>query len=189
MDTLKHKNVIKYIEYGTGDIVRTEDNVVKSEKRVNYIVLELAQQGDLFDVIARLGSFDESVAKYFFIQLMKGLEFCHDQGVIHRDLTLSNLVLDQFYNIKIADFGLNGPFYLLVNKGNLDTKLGTPSYMAPEVLLDQPYEGQKIDVFAAGVILFCMVNKHPPFIIAQPTDRVYRCIAAGRFDLFWKIHC
>ena len=78
MDTLKHKNVIKYIEYGTGDIVRTEDNVVKSEKRVNYIVLELAQQGDLFDVIARLGSFEESLAKYFFIQLMEGLEFCHN---------------------------------------------------------------------------------------------------------------
>ena len=78
MDTLKHKNVIKYIEYGTGDIVRIEDNVVKSEKRVNYIVLELAQQGDLFDVIARLGSFEESLAKYFFIQLMEGLEFCHN---------------------------------------------------------------------------------------------------------------
>jgi len=60
--------------------------------------------------------------------------------------------------------------------------------MAPEVLLNQPYEGEKFDVFAAGVTLFCMVNKHPPFIIAQPSDSVYRCIAAGRFDLFWKIH-
>ena len=99
------------------------------------------------------------------------------------------MLFDKSYNIKVADFGLNGPNYLLVNKGKLETKIGTPAYMAPELLLNQAYEGQKVDVFAAGIILFCMVNKHPPFIIAQPTDRVYRCIAAGRFDLFWKIHC
>jgi hypothetical protein len=60
--------------------------------------------------------------------------------------------------------------------------------MAPEILLNQPYEGQKLDVFAAGVILFCMVNRQQPFSVAQSTDSVYSCIAAGRHDLFWKYH-
>ena len=98
------------------------------------------------------------------------------------------MLFDKSYNIKVADFGLNGPNYLLVNKGKLEAKLGTPAYMAPELLLNQPYEGQKVDVFAAGIIFFCMVNKHRPFICAHPSDLVYRSIAAKRFDLFWKIH-
>lgn len=136
MDILKHKNVINYIEYGTGEIVKSEDKIVKKVKKVNFIVLELAQEGEMFDVISQTGSFNESMARYFFIQFMSGLEFCHAKGVIHRDLSLKNLLLDQFYNIKIADFGLNGPFYVLVNNGNLNTKLGTPSYMAPEILLN-----------------------------------------------------
>ena len=136
MDVLKHENIINYIEHGTGDIVHLEDKNVKNVVRVKYIVLELAQEGGLYDVIAHTGSFEESMARYFFIQFMNGLEYCHNQGIVHRDLTLKNLLFDKFYNIKIADFGLNGPLYLLINNGNLDTKLGTPSYMAPEILLN-----------------------------------------------------
>jgi serine/threonine protein kinase len=80
METLKHNNIINYIEYGRADIVQLDssENVINVVKEVNYIVLELAQQGDLFDVIARFGCFDESLARYFFCQFMNGLEYCHD---------------------------------------------------------------------------------------------------------------
>jgi len=133
--------------------------------------------------------FGESLARYFFIQFMNGLGYCHGQGVVHRDLKPENLLLDQFYNIKIADFGFAGPIDGRDSSGNLTTKLGTMNYMAPEIHLNQPYSGQKVDVFAAAIILFVMVTQHPPFTTAQPTDPFYRCVAAGRFDIFWRTHC
>lgn len=60
--------------------------------------------------------------------------------------------------------------------------------MAPEMHQNLPYEGQKMDVFAAGIILFQMVTSHLPFETAEPSDPIYRSIAAGRFDVFWSIH-
>jgi 5'-AMP-activated protein kinase, catalytic alpha subunit len=82
-------------------------------------VLELAHGGELSDFIAYSGRFGETFARYIFVQMMQGLSFCHHRGIFHRDLKPENLLLDQFYNIKIADFGFNGPDYLLVNEGNL----------------------------------------------------------------------
>ena len=52
--------------------------------------------------------------------------------------------------------------------------------MAPEIHLGQPYEGTKVDLFAAAIILFIMVAQHPPFTSATPTDRFFRCMAAKR---------
>ena len=89
---------------------------------------------------------------------MNGLAYCHAQGVVHRDLKPENLLLDQHFNIKIADFGFAGPIDGRDGEGNLTTKLGTMNYMAPEIHLNQPYDGQKVDVFAAAIILFVMVT-------------------------------
>ena len=72
---------------------------------------------------------------------MNGLGYCHGRGVVHRDLKPENLLLDQFYNIKIADFGFAAPFDGRDGSGKLSTKLGTMNYMAPEIHINQPYEG------------------------------------------------
>lgn len=118
---------------------------------------------------------------------MIGLKHCHDTGFVHLDLKPQNILFDKFYNLKIADFDLNEPFYELVNQGKLTKKVGTIHYMAPEVHLGRPYEGQKVDIFAAAIILFQMVTKRLPFHTAEPVDPIYRSVAAGRFDIFWKI--
>ena len=60
--------------------------------------------------------------------------------------------------------------------------------MAPEIHLKMPYQGDKVDIFAAAIILFIMVAQHPPFTTAQPQDPFYKCMAANRSDVFWKIH-
>jgi serine/threonine protein kinase len=65
------------------------------------------------------------------------------------------------------------------------TRLGTPGYMAPEILADQPYEGARVDLFALGVALFIMYRGRPPFLIARPNDNVYRLIVENRIDRFW----
>lgn len=70
----------------------------------------------------------------------------------------------------------------------MTTTLGTANYMAPEIHLRRPYQGKSIDYFAASIILFIMVNGHPPFLSAEPNDAFYKCLAANRADIFWKTH-
>ncbi len=66
-------------------------------------------------------------------------------------------MLDSKVNLKIADFGFAGPMAGRDGSGYLQTKLGTLNYMAPEILLEKPYQGESIDLFAAGTILFVLV--------------------------------
>jgi len=121
---------------------------------------------------------------------MDGLLHCHNKGVAHRDLKPENLLLDKDYNIKIADFGFAGPISGRDGSGYLNTPLGTPAYMAPELLKKQKYSGAAVDTFAAAAILFILVAQHPPFNLADSTkDPFYKMLAANRADLFWKTHC
>lgn len=102
---LKHPYLINLIDYSENGIYisrrgETKENVV-------YLVLELALGGELFDYVALTGCFSEIVARYYFIQLIKGIEFVHQNGFAHRDLKPENIFLDEKYNLKIADFGFS----------------------------------------------------------------------------------
>jgi len=135
------------------------------------------------------GRFPEPLARHYFKEFMSGLDHCHNNGITHRDLKPENLMLDNLFNLKIADFGFAAPVEGRDRSGALHTKLGTLNYMAPEIHLKQAYSGKSVDLFAASIILFIMVAQHPPFTTAQPTDPFYRCLAANRADIFWKTHC
>jgi len=70
-------------------------------------VLELITGGELFDKIVAESRFDEKTARFYFRQLLKGVTYCHKQGVCHRDLKPENLLLDERSDLKISDFGLS----------------------------------------------------------------------------------
>jgi serine/threonine protein kinase len=72
-----------------------------------FIVLELITGGELFDKIVAESRFDEKTARFYFRQLLKGVTYCHKQGVCHRDLKPENLLLDERSDLKISDFGLS----------------------------------------------------------------------------------
>lgn len=77
----------------------------KEKKVVDFIVLELASGGELFDFVANSGRFNEKVARTYFYQLIEALKYLHSAGIAHRDLKPENIMLDQNFNLKVADFG------------------------------------------------------------------------------------
>jgi serine/threonine protein kinase len=112
----------------------------------------------------------------------------HQQGFAHRDLKPENLLLDKDFTLKITDMGFAAPLAGRDGSGKLQTQLGTASYMAPEIHLGREYEGDRVDLFAAAIILFVILTQRPPFTSANPQDPHYRLIAAGRAELFWQAH-
>ena len=143
---------------------------------------------ELYNVLAYSGRFDEIMVRYFFKQFISGLNHCHESGITHRDLKPANLMVDKLFTLKIVDFGFSTTINQAEEKCLYD-KLGSPSYMAPELHYNDSYKGQSVDIFAAGVILFMLAVGKEPFKEAKKNDPFYRAIATGRTDLFWKHHC
>lgn len=113
------------------------------------------------------------------------MHYLHSSGVAHRDLKPENVLLDKEFNLRIADFGFVAPLQGKTGTGTLSTHLGTESYMAPEIHMRKEYQGNVVDLFACGIILFILYTRHPPFARADPSDTHYKLLATNRSDLFW----
>jgi len=120
--------------------------------------------------------------------MLLGIHYIHSRGFSHRDLKPENILLDKNYNIKIVDFGFACPLEGRDGSGINHSQIGTPGYMAPEIIQNQAYQGQVVDLFALAVILFIMRSGHPPFGRATEDDRYFQLLATNRSDLFWKAH-
>ena len=142
-----------------------------SAQDVYCLVLEYAQNGELFSIIANTGALPEKVTRFYLHQLLDALEYMHAQGMSHRDLKPDNMLLDKQFNLKLADFGFAS------KKPLNETHKGTNGYKAPEIHLGEWYSGNYADLFAAGVILFIMHTGHPPFVLPSGTDPYYKYIS------------
>jgi serine/threonine protein kinase len=106
----------------------------------------------------------------------------HEVGVIHRDLKLDNILVNDKMEIKITDFGLS-----TYNDHETPTYAGTYPFMAPEVTNRATYDGFAADVFSLGVLLFVMVAGTFPFQRATVNDKIYKLLTKGTLDSeFWQ---
>lgn len=143
---LRHPHIIKLFT-----VITTPKEIV--------MVLEYAG-GELFEYIVNHGRLPEDKARKFFQQIICAVEYCHRHKIVHRDLKPENLLLDESFNVKIADFGLSN----IMTDGNfLKTSCGSPNYAAPEVISGKLYAGPEVDVWSCGVILYVLLTGRLPF--------------------------
>jgi len=180
---LNHKNVIRMYE-----CFHNVQYPGYTDNPTIVMVLELATKGELFDFFMHTGNFALPLARWFFKQLIEGMEYCHSKKIAHRDLKPENLLMGDGFNVKLVDFGFAR--FFVDEKGKdvkMKTALGTPGYAAPEILKHQKYD-DSVDIFSLGVILFICIAGFPPFQEAKASDWWFDKIMKKKYDLFWKAH-
>ncbi|XP_071553463.1 MAP/microtubule affinity-regulating kinase 3-like [Temnothorax nylanderi] len=132
---------------------------------VYYLVTELATGGDLCTHIKEqpAGKLDENTARLYARQLVAALKHMHSKGVVHRDLKMENIVLqdERKEQIKIVDFGLSN---IYASDDPLRTHCGSPEYAAPELFVVGKRYGPEVDIWSLGVVLYGMTIGRLPFL-------------------------
>ncbi|CAH1792150.1 unnamed protein product [Owenia fusiformis] len=164
---LDHAHIVKLIE------------CFEDEQRI-YMVHEYADGGDVLRYVQTAGALNETMAQKWTGQIIDAVRYLHEKNVAHRDLKLENLLLDEVRNIKICDFGFVKE---LTMKELSKTYCGSKSYAAPEILIGQPYEPFKADVWAIGVILYILVTGKMPF--DESKGNKFILSEQRAMDLYW----
>ncbi|XP_021564760.1 serine/threonine-protein kinase PLK4, partial [Carlito syrichta] len=126
-----------------------------------YLVLEMCHKGEMNRYLKnRRKPFSENEARHFMHQITTGMLYLHSHGILHRDLTLSNLLLTRHMNIKIADFGLATQLKMPHEKHY--TLCGTPNYISPEIATRSAH-GLESDVWSLGCMFYTLLIGRPPF--------------------------
>ncbi|XP_030764794.1 testis-specific serine/threonine-protein kinase 3-like [Sitophilus oryzae] len=149
---LRHPNLIRFLQ------------AIETTHRV-YIIMEYADNGSLLDIIRKDQLIDETRARKWFKQLVYAIDYCHDRGVVHRDVKCENLLMDEGWNVKLSDFGF-ARGHMKPKNGNpilSETYCGSYAYASPEILRGIPYQPQHADIWSMGVVLFAMVFGRLPF--------------------------
>jgi tRNA A-37 threonylcarbamoyl transferase component Bud32 len=160
---LQHPRILPVYDFG-----QTDD--------FTYLVMRLVETGTLADRLEK-GPMDIDETIRVLDQLAGALDYAHQHGVVHRDLKPANVFLDEAGNVYLADFGLAK----LLER--VDTQLtatgyvlGTPAYMSPEQITDQPID-KRVDVYALGLILFEMLTGRQVFSGSTPASVIFKHVS------------
>ncbi|KTW26490.1 serine/threonine-protein kinase pef1 [Pneumocystis jirovecii RU7] len=161
MKELKHENIV-----GLWDVIHTENKLMLV---FEYMDKDLKKY---MDSHGNGGALDPNITKSFMYQLLKGIAFCHDNRVLHRDLKPQNLLINKQGQLKLADFGLARAFGIPVN--TFSNEVVTLWYRAPDVLLGSRTYSTSIDIWSAGCIMAEMYTGRPLFPGSNNDDQLLK---------------
>ncbi|KAJ0092853.1 hypothetical protein Patl1_25130 [Pistacia atlantica] len=126
-----------------------------------HMVLELCDSQDLYHHLINKGILSESESKSIITQLLQAISHMHKLGIVHRDIKPDNILFSSGNIVKISDFG-SAEFFNNESEELMRGVVGTPYYVAPEVVAGRDYN-EKVDIWSAGVVLYIMLAGFPPF--------------------------
>lgn len=163
---LQHRHIVRFSHH-----FEDADNI--------YIFLELCSRKSLAHIWKARHTLLEPEVRYYLRQILSGLKYLHQRGILHRDLKLGNFFITENMELKMGDFGL--ATRLEPPEHRKKTICGTPNYVAPEVLQRQGH-GPEADVWSLGCVMYTLLCGTPPFETVDLKE-TYRCIKQVHYTL------
>lgn len=160
--SLSHKNIVKFLSF-----FEDVTNV--------YIVLELCKKRSMMELHKRRRVITDYECRFYVSQILEGVKYLHDNNIIHRDLKLGNLFLNDQLNVKIGDFGL--ATRIEFDGERKKTLCGTPNYIAPEILTKTGHSFE-VDIWSIGCVMYTLLVGQPPFetkTLKDTYSKIKRC--------------
>ncbi|KAK0425093.1 hypothetical protein QR680_009024 [Steinernema hermaphroditum] len=149
LSTIQHPRIVQYM-----GLQRTDSSIV--------IFMEYMSGGSVKDLIDQFGALSTSVARKYTFQILQGLAYLHHHEIVHRDLKSANILRDCDGNVKIGDFGSGKRLQTIVSQHGASF-IGTPQYMAPEVVKGERRFGRKADIWSVGITIVEMLTAKTPW--------------------------